>query len=253
MNDSDNHLKDTLSIAHSEHFGLIANRIEQHINGTEWKWLLNNLNDIADPQPQLVARIFTTIPRNIRSIDKDLYISFAEEENIGRNQLPLLVKDWTLVRLIRVWVLMHIPARDQAGYVRLIEQLFKYGEMEELVALYAALPIYHYPAAWRLRCVEGIRSNIGAVRHAIMIHNHYPSQFLDEGAWNQLVLKAFFTDEDIHNIVGLKQRNNEKLAQALVDYAYELHAAKRSINPMLWILVAPFMDARAYRLMEQTS
>ncbi len=84
-----------------------------------------------------------------------------------------------------------------------------------------------------------------------MTHNHYPSRFLDEGAWNQLVLKAFFTDEDIRSIVGLKQRNNQQLAQALVDYAYELHAAKRKINPMLWILVAPFMDARAYTLMVQ--
>src|SRR5690606_33859194 len=102
-----------------------------------------------------------------------------------------------------------------------------------------------------LRCTEGIRSNMAPVRQAILLQNHYPSRFLDEGAWNQLVLKAFFTDEDIPQIVGLKARNNAALESALVDYAYELHAAKRGINPFLWVLVTPFLDDRAYQIMEQ--
>src|SRR5690606_17607862 len=149
-------------------------------------------------------------------------------------QLPLVVKDWPLVRLVRVWVLMNIPPLEQDTYLSRIDRLFTYGEMEELAALYAALPVYHYPEAWKLRCTEGIRSNMAPVRQAILLQNHYPSRFLDEGAWNQLVLKAFFTDEDIPQIVGLKARNNAALASALVDYAYELHAAKRGINPFLW-------------------
>ena len=63
--------------------------------------------------------------------------------------------------------------------------------MNELVALYSALPLLAYPEAWVHRCTEGIRSNIGPVLEAIMIANPYPSENLSEAAWNQVVLKAF--------------------------------------------------------------
>ncbi|PPL03625.1 EboA domain-containing protein [Parapedobacter indicus] len=230
----------------------LANQIVRHVSDEEWGVLTDQINQLAnDPQPNTLARVFTAIPRTIRSADKDLRITFDETAPVNSDQLPLLVKDWSLARLVRVWVLMNLPALEQQAYVSLIDRLFKYGEMEELVALYSALPIYHDPAAWKPRCTEGIRSNMAPVRQAIILNNHYPSRFLDEGAWNQLVLKAFFTDEDIPQIIGLKTRNNAALAGALVDYAYELHAAKRNINPFLWVLVAPFLDDRAYRLMEQ--
>jgi len=84
-----------------------------------------------------------------------------------------------------------------------------------------------------------------------MVDNPYAAHFLDDEAWSQLVLKAFFTDEDIPRIMGIKRRNNLRLAQALTDYAYERYAAQREINPMLWILVGPFLDERAFELMEQ--
>jgi len=230
----------------------LTNQIVRHVSDEEWGMLTDQVNQLAnDPQPNTLAKVFTAIPRTIRSVDKELAITIDEMVPANSDQLPLLVKGWSLARLVRVWVLMNIPVLEQPAYVSLIDRLFKYGEMEELVALYSALPIYHHPTAWQLRCTEGIRSNMAPVRQAILLNNHYPSRFLDEGAWNQLVLKAFFTDEVIPQIIGLKTRNNKRLAAALIDYAYELYAAKRNINPFLWILVAPYLDDRAYRLMEQ--
>lgn len=247
-----NDINADISVKHVIYSEWMSNQIVRHISDEEWSALTDQVNRLADdPQPNTLAKVFAAIPRTIRSADKALRFTFDEVASVGSDQLPLLVKDWSLARLVRVWVLVNIPALEQPPYVSMIERLFSYGEMEELVALYSALPIYHYPAAWKLRCTEGIRSNMAPVRQAIMLSNHYPSRFLDEGAWNQLVLKAFFTDEAIPQIIGLKTRNNAALAGALVDYAYELHAAKRDINPFLWILVAPFLDNRAYRLMEQ--
>lgn len=247
-----NHLEGNFSVAYNIPDEGISDRIRQSVNDEDWRWLTAQVQRVAaDPQSQLLARIFTTIPRNITSLDKALYVSMDAADIIGRHQLPLVIKGWPLVKLIRVWVLMHIPPLDQAAYVSLMEKLFMYGEMEELVALYAALPIYYYPEAWCQRCTEGIRSNMGPVRQAIITHNHYPQRFLGEDAWNQMILKAFFTGEDVSDVIGLKKRNNSQLAHALVDYAYELHAAKRNINPMLWILVSPYLDARAIMLMKQ--
>lgn len=230
--------------------GPIADLIRQQLSAEEWDALASEVSQIAEnPAPGRLARVFATLPRKIKNADR--LVSLGTVQGVGPNDMPLVVQDWSLARLARVWVLLHIPPMDQVSYQKLIEQLFTYGEVEELVALYAALPVYHYPEAWQQRCAEGVRSNMGSVRQAVLLENHYPSRYLDEGLWNQLVLKAFFTDEYIPRIVGLLERNNEALAQTLVDYAYERAAAFREINPMLWILVAPYIDERAFALMSQ--
>lgn len=227
----------------------IGNALKSHLHTSAWQWLSSQLETLADnPNPGIVARIFTSLPRHLKSSDTSQTVSLSEVYK-GPSGLLLAVAGWPVVKLARVWLLMHIPKLDKTAYMHLIDQLFKYGEMEELVALYAALPVYHYPEAWQGHCKEGIRSNIGSVRHAIIVDNPYPAHFLDEDAWNQLVLKAFFTDEDVPSIIGLKQRNNPRLAQALTDYAYERDAAQREINPMLWVLAGQFMDERAFDLM----
>lgn len=233
---------------------VIGDILNSHLlHATEWQWLSSHVESLgANPNPGAVARLFTALPRQIKPEKGQPPAMVSIHDTLqGPNGLPLVVQDWTLVRLARVWVLMCLPKRNEAEYMQLMEPLFKYGDVEELVALYSALPVYHHPEAWLPHCKEGIRSNIGSVRHAVMVNNPYPARFLDEEAWNQLVLKAFFTKEDIPHIIGLKQRNNLRLAQALTDYAYERYAAQREINPMLWILVGPFLDERAFALMER--
>lgn len=229
----------------------VGRALKSRLHASAWQWLSSRVENLAvDSSPGSVARTFTSLPRQLESDIKSSTISLHGALE-GPNGLSLVVQKWTITRLARVWLLMCIPKYNEAHYVQLMEQLFKYGDMDELAALYSALPVYHYPEAWQSRCKEGIRSNIGPVRQAVMVNNPYPARFLDEEAWNQLVLKAFFTDEDIPGIIGLKQRNNLRLAQALTDYAYERYAAQREINPMLWILVGPFLDDRAFELMER--
>jgi hypothetical protein len=75
-----------------------------------------------------------------------------------------------------------------------------------------------------------------------MYENPYPSKHLDEPAWNQMVLKAFFTEKNVERITGLDERANERLASILVDYAQERQSAHRTVNPQLWRLVEKFVD-----------
>ena len=123
---------------------------------------------------------------------------------------------------------------------------FLAAEMNELVALYSALPLLAYPERWSKRCADGIRSNIGDVLQAIMCNNPYPSEQLEEKAWNQLVLKAFFTEKPIFEIIGLDERANGELANILSDYAHERWAAGRTINPLLWRCVGKFINASIF-------
>jgi len=144
---------------------------------------------------------------------------------------------WTADRLCRVYLLTQLPDQHKESYLKKINGLFTAAEMNEQIALYAALPFFSYPEEWIHRCEEGIRSNIGTVLEAIMYHNPYPAKYLSEGSWNQLVLKAFFTEKDVTQITGLKERNNPALSATLKDYVQERLAAHRTVHPEIYKLI----------------
>lgn len=171
-------------------------------------------------------------------------IELTEAEKSGLNQVhpQFIIKYWSIDKLCRVWILLQVDSSDKENYCRKLENLFKAAEMNELAALYAALPFFEYPDYWQKQCAEGIRSNIGIVLEAIMYNNPYPYKYLNEPAWNQLVLKAFFTEKDVKRIIGLDERTNKELATILIDYANERWAAHRVVNPQLWRLISQFID-----------
>ena len=75
-----------------------------------------------------------------------------------------------------------------------------------------------------------------------MLHNPYPAKYLSEPAWNQLVMKAIFTDKPLHLIIGLDARANEALVAILIDFAHERWAAGRTLDPMTWRIVTNFVN-----------
>lgn len=195
-------------------------------------WLRQQASDfLKSLQTAVFYRTFTAIPRFTGK--QPLVVSPDMAAKLDQLCPGFVVTDWTLDRLARVWWLLTLPADDEPGYVRRIGELFKAAEMNELVALYSALPVLAFPEAWRFQATEGVRNNIGDVQAAIMLHNPYPADYLDEAAWNQLVLKAFFTDKDVSQITGLDRRNNARLTQTLLDYASERRAAGRSVPVMI--------------------
>ena len=171
-------------------------------------------------------------------------IEITAEEQWGLNaEIPgFSVHGWSLVRLSRVWLLTQLDPSDKADYVRHIETLFDTAEMNELVALYSALPLLSYPEQWLFRATDAVRSNMGFVFDAIALRNPYPDKYFSELAWNQLVLKTIFNDKPIHLIEGLENRANEKLAYTLSDFAHERWAAGRSVPPQVWRLAGKFLN-----------
>lgn len=161
------------------------------------------------------------------------------------------LRGWTTDRLCRVWLLANGDSSNEEQYIQRIENLFLTAEVNELVALYAALPVLSFPERWIKRCAEGIRSNIGAALEAIMCDNPYPAAYLDEPAWNQLILKAFFTDKPVERIIGIDERANALLAQTLSDYAHERWAAGRLVNPQIWRCTGRFINEETLSDMER--
>lgn len=205
-------------------------------------WLQERMNQQTDLA--YFNTTFAVLPRKTgRAIVKP---DAAQKEVVQQIYPGFSINGWTVDRLARVWLLTHIDATDKEKYFNSLENMFRSAAVNELVALYSALPLLAYPDIWRKRCAEGLRSNMGDVLESIMYHNPYPAAQLDQPAWNQLVLKAIFTGKQMQWIAGLDERANRELAYILADYAQERWAAHRSVPAQLWRLSARFIDEKLF-------
>lgn len=209
--------------------------ISQNSSPETFTWLLSCVNSAAQ-----FSSAFVSLPR--KTGKNPAVISEAQHTTINTARPGFSIRGWTIDRICRVWLLIASDSSVKERYIKNIEHLFPSAEINELIALYSALPVLAYPDSWTSRCSEGIRSNIGDVLTAIMCNNPYPSENLSEAAWNQLVLKAFFTEKPVHHIIGVDSRANERLARTLSDYAHERWAAGRSVHPQLWRNIGKFLD-----------
>lgn len=240
---------DVLSATSATFVLFITSLIKEHCSTENFLWLQQKAEIINTTSDLLQTQLcFAAIPRKIEK--KILHLSADQQKEILDLLPGLFIEGWSLHRLCRLYILIQINAAEKEQYCKLIEGLFVNAEMNERADLYAALPVFSFPEYWIKYCVEGIRSNMGIVLEAIMYNNPYPAKYLQEAAWNQMVLKAFFNEKDINRIVGLDERANSSLAKTLIDYAEERRAAKRSVNVQLWRLVGKFIDESNYELIK---
>ena len=204
---------------------LIFQSIAALTSPAEKAWIEEKLH--ADAKG--ISLAFVMVPRIIakHSIENELSII------TGWNW-----KNATLDQLVRVYFLLHLAEKED-GKSR-IETLFDTAEMNELVALYRALPVLKTPEIWLHRATDAVRSNMGPVFDAIAFGNPYPQTYFSDLAWNQLVLKCIFNDKPIHLIIGLDERSNQALADTLADFAHERWAAGRRVPSQVWRLIRNF-------------
>jgi hypothetical protein len=228
---------------------LLTEIIKAQVDAIVFDWLMQQPSFIDN-----VAHLNASFAAMPRKTGKAI-IQLTQEQELAVHIIRphFNINGWSMDRLCRVWLLLHINSSDKNKYFHTIENLFLVAEMHEQVALYSALPVLAYPEQWRKRCAEGIRSNIGDVILSIMCHNPYPSEQLDNSAWNQMVLKAFFTEKPVYQIIGLDERANKELSRILSDYAHERWAAHRIVNPLLWRCVGAFIDENLYPDMERVA
>jgi hypothetical protein len=219
-----------------------------------WRVLRMSANDLAQVEAieQKIAKL------NSEFTTRSFYLIFASANRLMdkeqvRFTYPLLFEatnhragfypeSWTHDQLIRVLLLLYLPYENEVEYLKILNQLFETGEVSELVALYSALPLLPHPQLHLNRAMEGIRSNIAPVFEAIALNNPYPKDYFSESAWNQLFLKAIFTEKKIWQIQGIDERANADLARICSDYAHERWAAGRVVTPELWQPVTKFVN-----------
>lgn len=205
---------------------MITEMVETRLSPEGYSWLCARGAELREgAKSAALSRMFAQVPR------------FASKAIHNGEMHDVSMAEWTTETLCRIWLLLQVPSGDEKNYVATIDPLFIGAEVNELVALYKALELLQHPEQWIRRCEEGIRSNIGDVLEAIMYNNAFPAAYLTEAAWNQMILKAFFTAKDVTQIQGLKQRINPALKASLADYVQERLAAGRSVHPEIYKLL----------------
>ncbi|MBO3458959.1 EboA family metabolite traffic protein [Aetokthonos hydrillicola Thurmond2011] len=215
--------------------------LKRHVIQESLSWLEQKIEQIGNSaNPQVFFTAFSAVPRYTGKDDLKLTSEdLKAASTIRRDWSP---SHWSVDQAARALLVLALPHRNAEKYLRMLEQVFITADVGELVALYQALPLLRYPKQLRGRAAEGVRSNMTAVFNAIALRNPYPKDFLDNLAWNQLVLKALFVGSPLHLIQGFDQRVNPELARMLVDYAHERDRANRPISYELWRGVGKFAD-----------
>ncbi|MBW4564480.1 MAG: EboA family metabolite traffic protein [Mojavia pulchra JT2-VF2] len=220
---------------------LLYHWLAQSVSDTALAWLEQKQAQISSGAAERV--FFTAFSAVPRYLGKDnLQVTFQDLE-AAQDLIPgWFPGDWSVDQAGRTLLLLALPCDRPEEYVQTLDKVFSTADMGELIALYQSLPLIPHPELHRQRAAEGIRSNMSTVFQAIALRNPYPANYLDNIAWNQMVLKALFVGSPLHLIWGLDRRANPELARMLVNYAHERWAAKRPVSPELWRPVGRFAD-----------
>lgn len=210
----------------------------QPIDQTAADWIEDKLHLIASSQSSKDFYIaFSSVYRYVPK--QPVVLEAGLEQQIKKVYPPFKASSWSADQLCRIAFVLALKPENNRVY---LENLFTTADVNELVALYKSLYFLNNAEDFTTRAAEGVRTNMTSVFDAIALENPFPARFLDEEAWNQMVLKAIFMQRPVYKIYEVDSRKNPKLAKILADYAHERWAAGRMVSPELWRMVGGFVD-----------
>jgi hypothetical protein len=218
---------------------VIFDWLSRQLDNEQLTWLTQKQSELLNGATQRDFFIaFSLVPRRL---GKANWRFAAEDLKTAAEICPgWQPQHWRIDQLGRTLLVLSLIQGNPKDSQSILYQLFCAADIDELVALYQALPLLPAPGEYQARAAEGIRSNMSVVFNAVALYNPYPAEHLPEAAWNQMVLKAIFIDSPLNKIIGLDRRTNPALSQMLIDYAHERWAADRNVTPELWRAMGSF-------------
>ncbi|HKU40061.1 MAG TPA: EboA domain-containing protein [Polyangiales bacterium] len=138
---------------------------------------------------------------------------------------------WTLACTVRVALLAFacaaLEAREHHG---LLKEAYAKGDNGERIAVLRALSLLPDPRRFVDIATEACRTHVQDVFEAVACDNPYAEHYFPDASWNQLVIKALFTDVPLSRLQGLQARKNPELFRMARDYEAERRAASRTIS-----------------------
>jgi hypothetical protein len=171
-----------------------------------------------------------------------LALTAEEKVRVQQCRPGSTLEGWTLEELLRAYWLLLIPGEPENSYLSTLDKIFETADVSEASAAYKSLQFLPKPESLVKRAAEGVRTNMTVLLDAISLCNPYPADFMPEPSWNQLVMKAIFTERPLYQLYGADQRANQDLAGMLLGFAHERWAAGRYVIPELWRFAGPYLN-----------
>jgi hypothetical protein len=150
----------------------------------------------------------------------------AEVEEAGVDWLTGRASVDELARILLVITSARAAGETSAS---ILAEWYRQGDSAEKQAVLRSLALLPAPAAHAEIGATACRSSVQSVFEAICCENPYPAAHFTEPAFNQMVLKALFTEVLLERIHGLDGRRNAELARMAAGYASERTAAGRRV------------------------
>lgn len=229
---------------------LLFKWLNNRVTAEDWAWLECKIAEVADSKERTFFTSFSAVPRYLGKEKLNLSIAELQEaQELIAGWIPI---EWSCDDVGRTLLLLSFPHYNSDYYIATLDKIVASADVGEAIAFYQSLPLLPYPEKFQLRAAEGIRTNMTAVFNAVALNNPYPAKYLDDLAWNQMVLKALFVDSSLNAIYGLNMRNNQQLSQMLIDYGRERLAANRTVSSQLWELAMPFQSQAVRELRKRS-
>lgn len=224
-------------------FSLIQQLLAARLDARAAEFMHNTQTEIqaglADARfTALISLASRYIPRRALS-PSDVELTLAEQLLPGWSP-----RDWTLLETARVCLILARTDLASADFGTRFSGWFNYADEGELCAYYRAIPLLPGPERFTWRAAEGCRTNMRSIFMSVACDSPYPVQYFDDVAWNQLVVKALFTETPLARVYGLDKRLSPNLAVMVLDYMDERRSAGRSIPPDVWLCLGDYRDAR---------
>lgn len=209
------------------------NLVQSKLSESEIRWLHQKTTALSDLNNFKKFPIFFSLAA--RFISNEISQWNIEELQQMENIYPGFGKSsWTKQDLARVVLMIQLDASHNK---QILESFFESAEMLELVSFFKGLYLLENASEFTKSVEEGIRTNMVNVFDSFTAGNPYASTYLEEWAWNQLILKAFFMDRPLYTIHNLDRGKNANLANMLQDFVKERWAAGRTVSPEIWRMI----------------
>jgi len=171
---------------------------------------------------------FAGVGRRTRELDfKPTAAERGELEALG----IIAPEAFTLGTLSRVALLaLGCSVFEPRGHASLLKDAYGKGDNGERVAVLRSLILLPDPRRFLDIAAEACRTHVQDVFEAIACDNPYPEHYFPDASFNQLVIKALFTDVSLARMRGLKARKNPELYRMARDYEAERRAASRTVS-----------------------
>ena len=149
-------------------------------------------------------------------------------EGLFEEQTARLLSMRGIDELVRIALLLAevVRSSDVQG---LVTELYVRGAEREKIAVLRALPLLPEPKRFTVLATEACRSSAQTVFEAIACDSPFAAQEFTDLAFNQMVLKALFTETSVLRIWGLETRVTAELKRMCLGYGDERRAASRPV------------------------